>query len=177
LTLGVEFSLGAGRGILSRTPAVLDELLRDLPDGWVAADEGAGTWSPYQVVGHLLHLEESDWLDRARVILAHDHGAFRPIDREAGFARFEGWSLVALLDRFTEARYANLADLDALVTPADLARIGTHPDFGSVTLSELLATWVVHDLNHLGQIVKTMAKQYRAAVGPWREYLPIVDAI
>ena len=122
-------------------------------------------------------VEECDWLDRTNVIL--EHGIDRdvePVDREAGFIRFEGWSLARLLDRFASARSSNLEELDALVGAADLKRRGVHPTFGEVTLAQLLATWVVHDLNHTGQIVKTMAKQYKDAVGPWREFLPIVDA-
>jgi uncharacterized damage-inducible protein DinB len=173
----MEFSLASGREVLSRTPSSLSSLLRDLPDDWILGDEGPNTWSPYQVVGHLVHIEEVDWIDRTRVILeGSQEAAFRPIDREAGFARFKGRSLSDLLDRFSMTRSANLVELDSLVTPHDLARTGRHPDFGEVSLSQLLATWVVHDLNHLGQIVKAMAKQYGDAVGPWREYLPIIDA-
>jgi hypothetical protein len=174
----VEFSLETGSAVLARTPAALHAFLSGLPDAWTINNEGVGTWSPYQVIGHLVHLEEVDWMDRVRVIHEHDNpGTFRPIDREAGFARFEGWSLGDLLDRFTLLRAANLVELDALVASSDLGRKGRHPDFGEVTLEQLLATWVVHDLNHLSQIVKTMAKQYGDAVGPWREYLPIIDAV
>ena len=166
-----------GTAVLRQTPQTLDDLLRNLPEEWTMSNEGPETWSPYQVVGHLAHLEDVDWLDRTRVILdSETHGVFRPIDREAGFSRFDGWTLGELLDRFAAARASNLSELDALVTQGDLGRTATHPDFGSVSLSQLLAAWVVHDLNHLGQVVKTMAKQYGEAVGPWREYLPIVDA-
>ena len=173
----MEFSLESGKAILSRTPGALDAMLRHLPDHWTMCDDGPGTWSAYQVVGHLAHLEDVDWLDRTRVILdTEGWTTFRPIDREAGFSRFEGWTMDALLDRFASARSANLVELDELVAPGDLASEGQHPDFGSVTLSQLLATWVVHDMNHVGQIVKTMAKQYGRAVGPWRQYLPIIDA-
>jgi uncharacterized damage-inducible protein DinB len=173
----VDFSLELGKAVLLRTPGVLQVLLSDLPDEWIAADEGTGAWSPYQVVGHLTHIEECDWVDRTRVIL--EHGAehvFDPVDREAGFIRFKNWSLEDLLSRFDSIRTANLETLNTLVEPADLQKRGTHPVFGEVTLSQLLATWVVHDLNHTGQIVKTMAKQYGQAVGPWRELLPIIDA-
>ena len=172
----VEFSLEHGLDLLGRTPDTLRSVLTDLPAGWIAADEGPETWSPYKVVGHMLHVEECDWMDRTRLIIA-DHAAavFEPIDREAGFARFAGTSLGDLLDRFAATRAANLIELEELVDEDDLGRTGTHPDFGTVTLGELLATWVVHDLNHLGQIVKTMAKQYVDAVGPWRAYLPIID--
>jgi len=157
---------------------MLRAALLDLPESWIGADEGPGTWSPYMVVGHLLHVEECDWMDRTRLILADQGGAvFEPIDREAGFARFKGLEVEVLLDRFASTRATNLTELDGLVAEDDLCRTGIHPDFGTVSLGELLATWVVHDLNHLGQIVKTMAKQYADAVGPWRAYLPIIDSV
>jgi hypothetical protein len=116
-------------------------------------------------------------MDRTRVILEHGTDrVLQPVDREAGFTRFRGWTVRDLLDRFASVRASNLEVLGALVEIDDLGRRGIHPTFGEVTLGQLLATWVVHDLNHLGQIVKTMAKQYKQAVGPWRELLPIVDA-
>ncbi|MGB9113007.1 MAG: DinB family protein [Acidimicrobiales bacterium] len=173
----MEYSLESGTAVLKRTPGALESILRNLPDVWAMSDEGPGIWSPYQVVGHMAHLEDVDWLDRTRVILEIDGPhSFRPIDREAGFSRFDGWTMGELLDRFTVKREENIVELEELVGQGDLEREGRHPDFGSVTLRQLLATWVVHDLNHLSQIVKTMAKQYRDAVGPWREYLPIIDA-
>jgi uncharacterized damage-inducible protein DinB len=173
---GMDFSLELGREVLSRTPDALRAMLSGLSEGWTEGDEGPGTWSPYQVLGHLTHIEETDWIDRTRVILEHGTDrAFDPVDREAGFTRFEGWTLDDLLDRFASVRTANLETLDALVGPDDLAREGVHPTFGEVTLGQLLATWVVHDLNHTGQVVKAMAKQYTQAVGPWREFLSIVD--
>ena len=172
----MEFSLENGLHILRRTPSTLRTALDDMPPDWIDADEGPGTWSPYKVVGHLLHLEDCDWMDRTRLILDdHSDAVFEPIDREAGFARFAGLPLGELLDRFASRRAANLAELAEIVTAEDVVRTGSHPDFGTVTLGELLATWVVHDLNHLGQIIKTMAKQYADAVGPWRAYLPIID--
>jgi len=173
----MDFSLELGKVVLSRTPGVLQALLSDLSDDWTAADEGPKTWSPYQVVGHLTYVEECDWIDRTRVILEHGtERVFEPVDREAGFTRFRDWKLNDLLDRFASVRSSNLETLKALVEVTDLGRRGVHPDFGEVTISQLLATWVVHDLNHLGQTVKTMAKQYNRAVGPWREFLPIIDA-
>ena len=173
----MDFNLQSGYGLLRRTPGELNDLLRDLPETWTMQDEGPGTWSPYQVVGHMLHLEEVDWLDRIQVILeSDDKRPFRPIDREAGFGRFAGRSVNELLDEFALLRLANIAHLEPLIDQNDLIRRGRHPDFGFVTLGQLMATWVVHDLNHLNQIVKTMAKQYREAVGPWRAYLPIIDA-
>lgn len=173
----MDFSLEFGKEVLRRSPDVLRAMLSDLSDDWTAGDEGPDTWSPYQVVGHLTYIEECDWIDRTRVIL--DHGTervFEPVDRAAGFTRFREWKLSDLLDRFASVRTSNLKTLEALVEVGDLGRRGTHPTFGEVTVSQLLATWVVHDLNHLGQIVKTMAKQYTQAVGPWREFLPIIDA-
>lgn len=173
----MEFSLARGTAVLSRTPSVLRALLEGLPQEWTANDEGPATWSPYQVVGHLAHIEECDWMDRTLVILAEGGPhEFEPIDREAGFSRFEGWPLMDVLDHFGAVRASNLDQLRASVSLDDLARIGLHPDFGEVTLRQLLASWVVHDFNHLDQIAKTMAKQFKDAVGPWREYLPIIDA-
>jgi hypothetical protein len=152
-------------------------MLSDLSEDWITGDEGPDTWSPYQAVGHLTHIEECDWIDRTKAILEHGtERVFEPIDREAGFTRFKDWKLSDLLSRFASVRTSNLEALDRLVEGEDLGRRGVHPDFGEVTLDQLLATWVVHDLNHLGQIVKTMAKQYTQAVGPWRAFLPIIDA-
>ena len=173
----MDFSLDRSGEVLARTPDVLRAMLLGVSEDWTTGDEGPGTWTPCQVVGHLTHIDEVDWIDRTRRILEHGTGrAFEPVDREAGFARFKGWSLGDLLDRFASVRAANLTTLNALVGVEDLGRRGVHPGFGEVTLAQLLATWTVHDLNHLGQIVKTMAKQYTAAIGPWREFLPIVDA-
>jgi hypothetical protein len=172
----VEFSLERGTAVLTRTPAVLRALLTGLPEEWTKNNEGPETWSPYQVVAHMTHIEECDWMDRAARILAEDGPReFDDVDREAGFARFEGWPMTDLLERLTEVRKSNLERLNALVSPEDLDRTGRHPNFGEVTLRQLLATWVVHDFNHLDQIAKTMAKQFKDTIGPWREFLPIVD--
>jgi len=173
----MEFSLEIGTEVLRQTPDVLRAMLSGLSVGWTTGNEGPDTWSPYQVVGHLTFVEESDWIDRTRVILNYGiERVFDPVDREAGFTRFRGWSLPDLLDRFASVRTSNLQTLKELIEIEDLGHRGVHPSFGEVTISQLLATWVVHDLNHLGQIVKTMAKQYSQAVGPWREFLPIIDA-
>ena len=173
----MDFTLTLGTDILRRTPSVLVALVSDLHADWINGDEGPDTWSPYQVIGHLTHIEERDWIDRTRVILEHGtERAFDPVDREAGFVRFRDWPVQQILDRFASLRTANLETLAALVEAEDLTRRGRHPTFGEVTLRELLATWVVHDLNHVGQSVKTMAKQYTNAVGPWRAFLPIIDA-
>ena len=161
--------------ILERTPAVVGALLDGVPDVWARATEGEGTWSPYDVVGHLVHGERADWMPRARHILSGDARPFEPFDRMAQFAESEGKSLDELLATFTELRRRNVAGLLALnLGEGDLVRTGRHPDFGAVTLGQLLATWVVHDLDHLAQIARTMAKVYADAVGPWEAYLSIL---
>jgi uncharacterized damage-inducible protein DinB len=161
--------------ILERTPAALGALLRGVPDMWARATEGEGTWSPYDVVGHLVHGERTDWLPRARHILAGDPRPFAPFDRQAQFAESAGKSLGELLDEFGELRRRGVAELLALnLSERDLARAGRHPDFGEVTLGELLAAWVVHDLDHVAQVARTMAKVYAGAVGPWAAYLSVL---
>ena len=173
----MEYSLDLASQVLRQTPLILEALLSELSEEWTDHSEGPGAWTPYQVVGHITFIEESDWIDRTRIILEHGpNRVFEPIDREAGFERFRGVSLPDLLERFAEVRNANLLLLESLVPPENLDKRGVHPDFGEVRLNQLLATWVVHDLNHIGQIVKTMAKQYADAIGPWRAYLPIIDA-
>jgi uncharacterized damage-inducible protein DinB len=162
--------------ILRRTPATLTALLRGLPEEWTKSNAGPNTWSAYDVVGHLLHAEETDWIPRARIIL--EHGETRPFDsfdRAAMFEKYQGYSLDQLLAAFEQARAQSLATLDEWrLTPEQLALKGTHPALGAVTLSQLLVTWVVHDLNHIGQIVEVMSHQYADAVGPWRAYLGIL---
>ncbi|HEY7984596.1 MAG TPA: DinB family protein [Ktedonobacterales bacterium] len=162
--------------ILRRTPATLAALLRGLPEAWTNATEGPGTWSAHAIVGHLLHGDEADWVPRARIIL--EHGEARPFesfDRAAMFEKYRGAILDDLLAAFERVRAKNLLDLAALdITPDKLARKGTHPALGTVTLAQLLATWVAHDLNHIGQVVEVLARQYDAAVGPWRQYLAIL---
>ena len=161
--------------ILERTPASLTALLKDLPESWVQATEGAGTWSPYDVIGHLIHGERTDWIPRARHIMAGDSRPFEPFDRMAQFTDSQGKSLGELLVTFAELRQENLAILlEMNVTNEDLNREGLHPELGGVTLGQLLATWVVHDLDHVGQIARTMAKVYSEATGPWSEYLSIL---
>ena len=171
------FDLQAGTAVLERTPVALREMLAGLPAQWIAADEGPETWSPYVVIGHLVHGERTDWIPRARLIL--DQAAnrrFEPFDRLAQFRESKGKSLARLLDEFSDLRRANLATLRGWnLTEEKLALEGEHPEFGAVTLRQLLATWVAHDLGHVAQIARVMAKQYREAIGPWRAYLPIVD--
>ena len=162
--------------LLARTPASLTALLGGLPDTWVTATEGDDTWSPYDVIGHLIHGERTDWIPRARHILEGETRPFDPFDRTAQFTQSQGARLSELLATFAELRLENLAALVGMnLTSADLSRRGQHPELGEVTLGQLLATWVVHDLDHVGQIARTMAKAYVDAVGPWREYLSILQ--
>lgn len=161
--------------ILSRTPATLTALLEGLPDTWVAATEGDETWSPYDVIGHLIHAEHTDWMPRARHILAGEARPFDPFDRTAQFAQSQGTRLSELLATFAALRRDNVAALVGMnLTSRNLSQTGQHPELGEVTLGQLLATWVVHDLDHVGQIARTMAKVYVDAVGPWSVYLSIL---
>src|SRR5580765_2790848 len=171
------FAMDEAIAILSRTPATLDALLRGLPEGWIAANEGGETWSPFDVVGHLIHGEQTDWVPRAKIIM--EHGESRPFDtfdRFAQFAESDGRTLASLLDEFASLRQENLRELSALgLTSADLDRRGRHPELGVVTLRQLLATWVAHDLDHIVQISRVLARQYSDEVGPWRAYLRIIS--
>jgi hypothetical protein len=163
--------------ILTRTPAALDALLRGLPDVWVAVNEGPDTWSPFDVMGHLIHGEKTDWIARVRHIreLA-DAAPFAPVNRVAQVGAFDGRTLDSLLDEFAALRRDSLEELAGMhLTAADLARPGLHPALGSVTLGQLLATWVAHDLDHVTQIARVLARQYSDAVGPWQAYLRVVS--
>lgn len=163
--------------ILSRTPRTLNALLRDLPDGWILAHEGGETWSPFDVIGHLIHGERTDWLPRAQIIVKQGEAReFDKFDRWAQFRESSGRTLTALLDEFAVLRQDSLRALDALrLTEADLDRRGRHPELGVVTLRQLLATWVAHDLDHVVQISRVLASQYSEEVGPWRAYLRIIS--
>lgn len=173
----MEFDLKNGIAILERTPRTLRAMLEGLPSEWTDGTEGPDTWSPYVIVGHLLHGERTDWIPRATIILAQgERRRFDPYDRFAQFHESRGKSLSQLLDGFTTLRTANLEALASWqLTDAELALEGEHPEFGTVSLRQLLATWVAHDLGHVAQVARVMAKQYRTAVGPWRAYLPIMD--
>jgi hypothetical protein len=172
-----SFDMMEGRAILARTPAALDALLRDLPDGWIRAHEGDGTWSPFDVIGHLIHGERTDWIPRARLILEHGEArVFESFDRFAQLTDTQGRTLTSLLDEFGAARERSLQELAALrITDADLDKRGRHPELGAVTLRQLLATWVAHDLDHVVQISRVLARQYSDEVGPWRAYLKIIS--
>jgi hypothetical protein len=172
----MEFQVDRAIEILSSTPSTLNALLRNVSSEWLMQNEGPNTWSPFDVVGHLIHGEETDWIPRARIILEQGESRpFEPFDRVAMFEKSRGKDIVELLDRFRDLREANLRELKQMNLTAEmLERRGRHPELGVVTLRQLLATWVAHDLDHLAQIVRVMAKQYRHEVGPWHQYLSIL---
>ena len=171
------FELKEAMQVLERTPGVLRAMLTGLSENWITADEGPDTWNPYDIVGHLVVGEQTDWVTRTGIILEHGRDKpFEPFDRFLQFEQSRGKSLDQLLDEFEAHRRDNLVLLRDLLGPdPDYARTGIHPAFGDVTLGELLSTWVVHDLGHIAQVARVMAKRYRADVGPWVEYLPILS--
>jgi DinB superfamily len=173
----MEHDLQDTVSLLARTPAALDALLRDLPEAWTLRNEGENTWSAFDVVGHLIHGERTDWMQRAKVILQFGGTrAFEPFDRLGQVREIQGRSMGQLLDEFARLRAENLEELRALnLGREELELRGRHPELGVVTLSELLATWAVHDLTHLHQISRVMAHQYREAVGPWVRYLGVMQ--
>lgn len=175
--MALPFDLENGAAVLERTPRVLRTLLSGLSPAWIDGTEGEKTWSPYDNVGHLVHGEKTDWIQRAEIILAQgENRNFTPFDRFAQFRDNAGKSLDDLLDEFERLRTANIEKLRGWrLTDAHLALEGIHPAFGTVTLRQLLSTWVAHDLGHIAQISRVMAKQYREAIGPWRAYLPVMD--
>jgi hypothetical protein len=163
------------RDLLQRTPDVLRVLLGGLPESWTSTADVEGGWRPRDVLGHLISGELEDWIPRTERILAEGTGrTFEPFDRFAHEGRDDASTLDALIQRFAEPRGENLTRLDELVTDADLDRRGLHPALGEVTLRELLATWAVHDLDHVAQIYAGMAGSHDAAVGPWKTYLGIL---
>jgi hypothetical protein len=172
----MEQMLNETISLLSRTPGTLNALLRDQPDIWTQRNEGGDSFTPFDVVGHLIHAERADWIPRARIILQHGEArAFDPFDRFAQQRESQGKSLDQLLDEFSRLRAENVAALQALnLQPDDLKRRGRHPELGVVSLSELLSTWTVHDLTHLHQLSRVLARQYLAAVGPWSAYLGVL---
>jgi hypothetical protein len=176
MTSPLQFNLFDTIAILSRTPATLNALLRGLPERWTSRNEGGVTWSPLDILGHLIVGERTDWMPRARIILEHGEArAFDPFDRFAQARESKGKSLADLLDEFSSLRTENLAALQSLdLNPSDFQRRGKHPALGVVTLGELLATWALHDLTHLHQLTRVMAHQYRSEVGPWSAYLGVL---
>jgi hypothetical protein len=176
-TMPSAFALGDAVALLARTPATLDALLRGLPAWWTTATEGPNTWSAFDVVGHLIHGEETDWVPRVKIILEHgETRTFDKFNREAQFDDASPRTLESRLDEFARLRRENLRELAGLnLTDADLDRTGRHPAFGAVTLRQLLATWVAHDLDHLMQVSRVLGKQYAGDVGPWRAYLRVIS--
>lgn len=172
-----RIELDEAKTLLRRTPQILNALLRGLPEAWVHENEGPETWSSFDVVGHLIEAEETNWIPRIRHLIKHgESAAFPPFDRFGFVEKSKGRTMAEVLDEFTSARARSLRDLDDLgLAPEDLGRRGRHPDFGAVTLGQLLATWAIHDLNHLGQIVNVLARQHTETVGPWRAFLGILD--
>lgn len=173
----MEFTLAESIPLLSRTPAALNALLHGLPDQWVRCNEGTDTWSAFDILGHLIFAERTDWMPRVRIILESGEArTFDPFDRSAQSKENQNKNMEQLLDEFARLRTENLAELQRLhLQHGDLTRHGKHPELGVVTLSELLATWVVHDLTHLHQLSRVMAHQYREAVGPWTTYLGVLQ--
>lgn len=173
----MEFNLNKSVEILDRTPQVLKTFLTGLSVEWIVTNEGDETWSPYDVIGHLIHGEKTDWLVRANLILSDKvDKTFAPFDRFAQFEESKGKNISELLNEFQALRAKNLSELKSKnITLEGLKKTGVHPTFGNVTLEQLLSTWVAHDLGHIAQIARVMAKQYKDEVGPWREFLPILD--
>jgi hypothetical protein len=172
----MDYSAEGAEQILSRTPAVLRALLAGLPSGWTGATERPGSWSPFDVLAHLIHGERTDWIPRARLILEHGTSrAFEPFDMQGHVRCSAGQTVEQLLDEFERLRALNVAALSSMgLTEEDFARQGVHPQFGLVTLGQHLATWVVHDLDHVCQVARVMAKQYKDEVGPWIAYLGVL---
>jgi hypothetical protein len=173
----MEMKLSEAIQILERTPELLNQMVRGLPEEWIRATEGGDTWSCYDVVGHLIHGEVTDWMPRVRMILEHGESrSFEPFDRVAQFREDRTQPIGRLLDRFKELREQNLTALRSLhLGSKDFARTGVHPALGTVTLRQLLSAWVVHDLTHISQITRVLAKQYAAEVGPWKAYLGVLN--
>ena len=172
----MDFHLTDAIAVLERTPATLRALLQGLPEQWTSPNEGPETWSAFDIVGHLIHGEREDWIPRARIILDQANRPFDRFDRFAQFRDSQGKTLAQLLDEFESARTQSLATLRGWgLTDAHLAMKGMHPELGEVTLRHLLATWVAHDLGHIHQMTRVMAKQYTEAIGPWRKYITVVD--
>jgi len=174
----MDFKLDKAVEILERTPGVIEELLKGLSQEWIMNNEGSDTWSPYDILGHLIHGEKTDWIVRMEIIISDNNDkTFQPFDRFAQFEQSKGKTLQQLIDEFKELRNQNIAILNSKkITGSTLNKTGIHPAFGTVTLGQLLSTWVVHDLGHIAQIARVMAKQYKTEVGPWQAYLPILDS-
>lgn len=172
----MEFDLAKSTEVLERTPQILEDLLLGISGDWVMNNEGEETWSPYDIVGHLIHGEHTDWMVRLEIILFKENKNFIPYDRFAQFRESEGKSLQQLLSEFKAVRKNNVEKLKRLtLTEDELNKTGIHPEFGEITLKQLLATWTIHDLTHIAQIARVMAKQYKEAIGPWVKYFRVVQ--
>lgn len=172
----MEFELNRTIEVLERTPKILESFLKNLSVEWVTENEGENSWSPYDIVGHLIHGEKTDWIKRIKIILDKDETrTFQKFDRFAQFESSKGKLLNELLVEFSQLRSKNIEELKYLnISDNDLNSKGIHPELGTVSLKQLLSTWVVHDLGHISQISRVMAKQYKTEVGPWAEYLGIL---
>ena len=173
----MKFELDIALEVLGTTPAAIARLVAGLSEEWIHANEGGETWSTFDILGHLIHGENTDWISRLEIILSEgDDKTFVPFDRFAMFELSQGRTLRDLIDEFSVLRTKNLQHLESLrLSDADLDKSGVHPELGPVTARELLSAWVVHDLSHVAQIARVIAKQYHDEVGPWREYLPILN--
>jgi hypothetical protein len=173
----INFNLKEAIEILERTPTVLISLLSGLSERWIYNNEGGESWNPFDIIGHLIHGEKKDWILRAKIILEKgEEKPFEPFDRFAQFKDSEGKTLNGLLEEFAKLRNENIDVLKKLnLDENDFNKKGIHPEFGKVTLRQLLSTWVVHDLSHIKQISKVMAKQYKSEIGPWGTYLPVIN--
>jgi hypothetical protein len=171
----MKFNLNKSLEILTRTPGVLKSLLSNISDDWTKNNEGGDSWSPYDIIGHLIHGEKTDWIARTKIILSSGNKKFEPFDRFAQFKESKGKTLQELLDEFTALRNENLKTLKSLeIDENKLILEGIHPELGNVTLKELLSTWVIQDLTHIAQISRVMAKQYKSEMGPWVEYFRLM---
>lgn len=172
----MKFDLNKGIAILERTPVILEAFLKDLSEEWTLSNEGGDSWSPFDVVGHLIHGEKTDWIQRMKIILGEGPGkTFAPFDRFAQFESSKGKSMNELLDEFKERRAENLAILKSMKLSEDKFILkAIHPGLGEVSMKQLLSAWVAHDLGHIAQISRVMAKQYKEEVGPWNEYLTVM---
>lgn len=172
----MKFTINNSIEILERTPNTLHKLLYNISNDWSQNNEGENTWSPYDVIGHLIHCDEYNWLPRIKVALSDTLvKKFEPLDRFAQLEKSKGKTLNQLLDNFVQVRASSLKSLVSLnITNEQLSNVAIHPELGSVTLSQLISTWVVHDLDHISQITRVMAKQYKAEIGPWIQYMKIL---
>ncbi|HYJ38021.1 MAG TPA: DinB family protein [Chitinophagaceae bacterium] len=172
----MKFLIMEGLSILERTPMIVSLLVKNLPDSWIFQNEGGETWNVFDVIGHYIHGEKTDWIPRMQIILGEGDKHFVPFDRFAQFKDSKGKTLDELLEEFARLRKENVIKLrNAQLDEAALSKKATHPELGEVSLSELLASWVVHDLTHICQIARVMAKQYEATVGPWKAYMGILN--